>query len=366
MNLFLLATDYNLDFVLDKSDIYERFTELGFKPVSEKICPLLACSEWYRQIFFKPGKCQNKKLSERIKKWQNEVIKLRLRADLSQTREFVEKIFEVIQNKIENNRLRIQVEIEPKRDENGSGKETEVFYLLVRLWIENHKLPLGVFANGTTIKPENSQEDNKDIDLLFESLKSILPYSIRKARFGLLHTLCEVKDLAIEIFLPFDHFNSPLENISFPVGRRDRRQLLGKEYPIFINSFERYFDEGCLEIRSDIQKIKEILWETNKAKKSQKSPTENFSIEDIYIGTRPSESELIEVEETLPIAFWSRKEAELLMRTDELISNWRKWPKLAQQMRRNRTYSEITLFWDDLFPKPSIYTKNLNTDVVYQ
>ncbi|MFM7791490.1 MAG: hypothetical protein ACKO90_26440 [Microcystis panniformis] len=99
--------------------------------------------------------------------------------------------------------------------------------------------------------------------------------------------------LEIEFFLPFALLKHSLEDIKFRCGEGPS---IGYEYPVFINSFDRYFDEDFREIRDEIEEIKRALWENNS----------DLDQKDYYIGTEPSIADLEDIVESLPIAVWSR------------------------------------------------------------
>ena len=73
------------------------------------------------------------------------------------------------------------------------------------------------------------------------------------------------------------------------------------------------------------------------------------------------------VEAALPIAVWSRNVNKPLVEGDEgdiKISEWKDWPRKIQHLRQNRKDLEVTLFWDDLYSKPSERSQLLNTNLV--
>ena len=89
---------------------------------------------------------------------------------------------------------------------------------------------------------------------------------------------------------------------------------------------------------------------------------EKFESYDLYLGTSPSESVLKIVEAALPIAVWSRNDNQPLVKVKDLkISEWKDWPQKIHNLRKQRKDLKITLFWDDLYPKPK--PSLLNTDV---
>ncbi|MFM7790433.1 MAG: caspase family protein, partial [Microcystis panniformis] len=92
--------------------------------------------------------------------------------------------------------------------------------------------------------------------------------------------------LEIEFFLPFALLKHSLEDIKFRCGDG---LSIGYEYPVFINSFDRYFDEDFREIREEIEGIKRTLWENNS----------DLDWEHYYIGTEPSIADLEDIVESL-------------------------------------------------------------------
>ena len=357
INLFLLATYriYKLKFLLHEDDIFECLKVLSdLRTTPDGICPLLASSEWFRKIF-----SDNKMIeaTNAISEWQKEVIKVRSGADLYRIRDFVLKLFDNLKREINENESRIQIVVEPERNKNGNGLSTNLFILSVKLWIKNKKYPLADFTNK--FQSDDYQDNIQQNKFLLNALQNVLPNIVKKTLCGL--SFVEINDLDVEVFLPFDDFNLPIEEICFPDDKN--MEFIGKKNRIFINSYERYFDADFLEIRSQIQLKKNILWEINDYENSRRLLPEEFSFEKLYVGTTPPASKLEEVEELLPIAIWSRNETKPLER-NEFISDWQEWPKKVLE-KRNENH-EITLFWDDLFPKPSKYIKPLNTGVVYQ
>ncbi len=356
INSFILSSEFIEEFVLDELSFREKLKELAIKPVSDEICPLIACSEWCRLRFGDRGDRErfNPTLAKEIENWQDEVIHYREGVNLNKIKEFVKQSFNEFKALIKKEDLRIQIEIEPEVDkEKNTGLATGSFLLNMNLWIESQDLPLGRFAENVVLKPQGSEEDalvekSDSLRMCLEK-EDFLSKLIHKARYS----LPELVKLKIEIFLPFDFFQESLESICFQFGRR--RKPLGKEYPIFINSFERYFDEDFREIRDAIQIKKKALW----------SNDNNLESELYYIGTEPSESDLEMIEEALPIAVWSRcRENPLTEGNNIKISEWKNWPHKIHHLRKQRQDLEVTLFWDDLYPKPSERSRPLNTKLV--
>jgi hypothetical protein len=335
INSFLLSSKYFEEFILNDLDLKEQLKKLSSKPVIEGICPLIACSEWCRMRLL-----ENDRLDpsiEVIEAWQSKVVRYRENADLDKIQSEVRKSWEKFKELIRQEDLRLQIEIEQERDKD-TGRTLNLFHLNMNLWIRNQRLPLGRFAENEKIKLNNS-----DIKSYLEN-NMFLANLIHKARYSLPDSV----KLDIEFFLPTSFLKDPLEEIQFKRGQK--LKSLGYEYPIFINSFDRYFDEDFREIRDEIEDIKKALWENGDDLDGK-----------YYIGTEPSIADLEEIVESLPIAVWSRN-SEPIEAGDLNVSEWKNWPNKIQNLRKNDR--KIALFWDDLYPKPSRRTRPLNTRVV--
>ncbi|GAB1539262.1 hypothetical protein NUACC21_19280 [Scytonema sp. NUACC21] len=354
INSFLLSSKFLEEFILDEPDLKDKLKDLSIKPVSDGICPLIACSEWCRQRFCDrdDNRRDNSSLDKEIEEWQKSISEYRKGVELDKIKKFVKELFEdEFKPLIQKVDLRIQIEIEPEVDgKRNTGMTTGSFLFNMNLWIESQKLPLGRFAENVVLKPQGVEKsDSLRICLEKEDFLSKL---IRKARYSLPSS---VKPPTIEIFLPIEFYQEPLEKICFLRGRNS--SPLGKEYPIFINSFERYFDLDFREIRDEICEKKKALWGNNDGPNS----------EIYYIGTQPSQLDLEMIEESKAIAVWSRNKSKPLVEGDEghiKISKWKNWPDKIRSLRKQEKDSEITLFWDDLYPKPSRRCRPLNTKVV--
>ncbi|MBD2520738.1 caspase family protein [Nostoc sp. FACHB-973] len=347
INSFLLSSKLIEEFVLNERDLKEKLKKLSFKPVSDGICPLIACSEWCRFRFSDHSDTNkfNPTLAQEIENWQTKVIKYREEINLDRIEQFVNCNFELFKSKIKTEELRIQLEIQPAIDEEtNTGLSTGSFLLNMNLWIESEKLPLGRFAENKVldlrrIEEDAFEEDSNGLRICLEK-ENFLSDLIRQARYS----LPERVKPKIEIFLPLDLYQESLENICFLNGRKQKS--LGNEYQIFINSFERYFDKDFREICDDINDKKTNLWNHD-----NKPDSEIY-----YIGTEPSKSDLQMIEETKVIAVWSRNNQKPLVEEDEghiKISEWKNWPDKIHNLRRQHQDLEVTLFWDDLYPKPS-------------
>ncbi|MBR8832696.1 MAG: caspase family protein [Stigonema ocellatum SAG 48.90 = DSM 106950] len=354
VNSFLLSGSFvkefigNLfeEFVLNDQTLRENLTDFAIKPVVKEICVLIACSEWCRHRF-RDAEAQMS-LANKIETWQEEVLKYRKGVDLNKIKKVVRDSYDEFKKLIGKKDLRIQIQISTEKDEeNGTGLDTGAFLLNMNLWVEKKNLPLALYAVNKRLVLENNQYTESESDRLYICLKDVLPELIHKARYSL---PTRVK-LKIVFFLPFDYFNTSLDKITFNHGRNSKE--LGKEYPLFINSFERHFDKGFYTVRDEIDEKKDTLWKDNR----------NLTSEYYYIGTVPSSSDLENIEACFPIAVWSRnKEKPLVEGEDLTISEWKNWPHKIHDLRKQDTDRELTLFWDDLYPKP--FKKLLDTKLV--
>ena len=200
---------------------------------------------------------------------------------------------------------------------------------------------MGRFAENEKLKPKDN-----NLKLCLEN-DDFLTKLIRKTRYS----LPDLVKLELEFFLPFILFQESLEEISFIRGKN--RKALGYEYPSFINSFERYFDEDFREVRDAIKIVKRALWDNDS----------DLDDEYYYIGATPSKSQLEKIEDSLLIAIWSQTGDESLVKEGELkVAEWKEWPIKIQNLRKKNR--KVTLFWDDSYPKPSKRLRPLNTKVV--
>jgi hypothetical protein len=338
INSFLLNSKFLEEFILDDLELKKQLKKLSNKPVIEGICPLIACSEWCRTRLLEEDR-SNPSI-DAIEAWQSRVIKYRENADLDKIQNEVRQSWEKFKERINREELRLQIEIEQDLDkDNNTGRVFNSFHLRMNLWIKSQHRPLGRFAENEKI------ELNSEIESCPES-QTFLANLIRKARYSLPNTV----KLNLEIFLPIKVLKYPLEEFQFKRGTT--LKSLGYEYPVFINSFDRYFDEDFREIRDEIEGIKRALWENNS----------DLNQKDYYIGTEPSIADLEEIVESLPIAVWSRNANQPMTDNDLKPSEWRNWPDNIKELRRNER--KIALFWDDLYPKPSPRPRPLNTRVV--
>ncbi len=358
VNSFIFISKNTEKFLLEENfissieEIKEILKNLGQRPVSRGICPLIACAEWCCQQMSKAdSKLYNPTFASNIKRWQQEVIKYRKDANLFEIKQYIKNAELKFQELIKQENLRLQVEIEPEVDnDSGTGQTSGALLLSMNLWLESQDLPLGRFAEKIRLES----------DKLYDNLEKILPKLIHEARYSLLERI----DLTIEYFIPFDYFQTPLEKIKFKRGRK--QTPLCEEYPVFINSYERYFDEDFREIRDDIKLKKQALWDDANHSVNEPCVPGEFEADDIYyMGTDPSDYDLERIEDALPIAVWSRNINQPLIEGDHLkLSEWKDWLNKILKLRKTRKDLEVTLFWDDLYPKPSKRCRPLNTDVV--
>ncbi len=369
INSFLLSSKFIEEFVLDEADLKDKLKDLAMKPVSDGICPLIACSEWCRFRFCDRGdrKTFNPTLAQEIENWQNQVIQSRKEVNLNKIQEFIRQSFNKLKEFLKKSNIRLQIEIEPELDrENNTGQFSGTLLLNMTLWVESKDLPLARYAENVRLDlKRNKQNSESESESLYTCLKEILPDLIHKARYSL-HILVKGVKLEIEFFIPLDYYNTPLEKITFKYTRGFRE--LGEEYRLFINSFERYFDESFLIASSNIYNEKGMLWNSTNDDNLELGFLEEFKLENIiYIGTEPSLSDLGMIEEAKAIAVWSRNKEKPLVEGDEgdiKISEWKDWPDKIHNLRKHKKDLEITLFWDDLYPKPSQRSRPLNTNLV--
>ena len=356
INSFLLTSKFLEEFILDYPDLTEKLQELSMRSVANKICPLIACAEWCRQKFNdnRDQEFYDRDLALEIDNWLNEVIRYRAGTDINKIKEFVRTSFKNLKNLIGQEDLRLQIEIEPKKDEfNNTGLDSGSFSLNMNLWIRSKELPLGRFAQNEPLNIEvNDQDSNEEI---CDSLRTYLQQDnflldrIRKARYS----LCCPVQLKIECFLPFNLYQLSLEEICFASGPTEIS--LGQEYPIFINSYERYFDRGYREIKDRIYFEKQEFWNEDNSREPN---------EFCFVVNEPSLDDLETIEFEFAIAIWSRDEGNPISEDDLNISDWKNLPDNICNLRQQRDNPQLTLFWDDLYPKPSDRSRPLITDLV--
>ena len=347
INYFLLSCNLTIDLILQEKDIEVKLSELSQKKVDNGVCPLIACSEWCRK------KLENSplNLAGEIRSWQQNTIKFREDVCVDKISEYVKDSFSKFEQIIKTKKWRILVEIEPQLDPNGTGLSTGKYYLNLQLWVAIKNYPPGRFAEKVLLVLE--AEDNQNIeDLLIDTFakQELLVELIAKAEKSLSFPL----QLDIEFLIPLELYSLPLDQLTFQYARR--RKYIGVEYPLFINSYERYYHPNFWKVKNNLYQKKEELW--NEAK--------DFLEDKFYFsGSQvPSEGDLLDIEENHVIAIWTRNEDHSIeLEKDLKRSDWKEWPKKIQQLRKNIKDLEMTLFWDDMFPKPRP-KKLLNTSIV--
>ncbi|NES82894.1 MAG: caspase family protein [Moorea sp. SIO2B7] len=381
VNSFILSRKLLEKFVLNEESLLKKLNEFSEQPVFQGVCPLIACSEWCRLRFDDKRHPRNykPKLAQYIKDWQTEVCDYRKGIDLDKINQFIDNSFHEFKQLLDKKALRLQIELEPELDkEYNTGELSGCFLVNMNLWIESDNCILAKYPETLRLEPEVIEPNGGDkSEALLTCLKQndCLSNLVRIVRYSLSESLGKsVVNLALEFFMPCGYFNTPVETICFNYG--DRRKALGKEYPIFINSFERYFDEDYSEISDNINIKKRLLWGDIKPQPNELSDDDIEELEteldietlleqceayDLYRGKSPSELVLKIIEEALPIAVWVRNDNQPLIKK---ISEWKNWPKKIQDLRKHKKGLEVTLFWDDLYSNPSELWQPLNTDVV--
>lgn len=387
VNSFILSRKLLEKFVLDETSLLEKLNEFSEQPVYQGVCPLIACSEWCRLRFDDKRHPRNykPKLAQYIKDWQSEVCDYRKGIDLDKINQFVDNSFHEFKQRLDNKALRLQIELEPELDqEYNTGELSGSFLVNMNLWIESDNCILAKYPEMLRLEPEVIEPNDGDkSEALLTCLKQndCLSNLVRIVRYSLSESLGKSVNLALEFFMPFGYFNTPVETICFQYGKR--RRALGNEYPIFINSYERHFDEDYNEISDNINTKKIVLWgdhnqypnefydeDIEELEIDQDFDTllEQFESYDLYRGKSPSELVMTIIEEALPIAVWNRNDNHFfinLIKGKALkISEWQDWPNKIRDLRKNKKGLEVTLFWDDLNSKPSELLQPLKTDLV--
>ena len=323
INSFFLANQLSEKFALsskkltlNEKELRLRLNSLAKNPVSEQICYLIAYAEWCRE-----NSKDFTNWTQEIENWQREAIKYRPDADEDKINSYIYETNEKFKSIINSDQLRIQIQIVPKQDNEywdgyDTGYPSKNKYLLnVNLWMRSKEYPLRHFV--------------RDIDVFVENIEDQILENIIKVRRNLPP---ETKP-EVEIFLPLTLLTKKaLEKIPYRYG--SRKKPLGEVYVMFINSYERYFDNDFLDILGDMKTKKQALWEND-----GKLDGENY-----YSGLVPSDGD--EIVDNFAIAVWSQ---EVNPPLDE--SEWKQWPQKIRTLRQQKR--EITLFWDDLYPKPS-------------
>lgn len=331
INSFLLVyEDPKSSSISNIEELRGKLKDLSSKPVNKEICPLILFSEWCRLKLFKN---ETLDIAENIDTWKGEAVRYRDGVQLDTIKKYARELWDKF-NKIIELEGRIQIVISPAIDKhNNTGLQTEYFHVNTMFFVGiNDKIKLwNIYKKEQVFMLEEMQNS------FYQVIPEIFYYLPDRVR------------LEIEFFLPFALLKHSLEDIKFRCGEGPS---IGYEYPVFINSFDRYFDEDFREIRDEIEEIKRALWENNS----------DLDQKDYYIGTEPSIADLEDIVESLPIAVWSRNANQPMTDNDLNPSEWRNWPDNIKELRRNKR--KIALFWDDLYPKPSPRPRPLNTRVV--
>ncbi|NCR00689.1 MAG: caspase family protein [Microcystis aeruginosa L211-101] len=331
INSFLLVyEDPKLSSISNIQELREKLKDLSSKPVNKEICPLILFSEWCRLKLFKD---QNLDIADNIDTWKGDAVRYRDGVQLDTIKKYARELWDKF-NKIIELEGRIQILISPAIDKhNNTGLQTEYFHVNTMFFVgTNNKIELGSIYE---------KEQSFRLEEMPNSFYQVIP--------EIFYYLPDQSRLEIEFFLPFALLKHSLEDIKF---RCDDRPSIGYEYPVFINSFDRYFDEDFREIRDEIEEIKRALWENGG----------DLDREHYYIGTEPSIADLEDIVESLLIAVWSRKAGEPMTDKELNPAEWKNWPDKTKELRRNNR--KIALFWDDLYPKPAPRPRPLNTKVV--
>jgi hypothetical protein len=331
INSFLLVyEDPKSSSISNIQELREKLKDLSSKPVNKEICPLILFSEWCRLKLFKD---QNLDIADNIDTWKGDAVRYRDGVQLDTIKKYARELWDKF-NKIIELEGRIQILISPAIDKhNNTGLQTEYFHVNTMFFVgTNNKIELGSIYE---------KEQSFRLEEMPNSFYQVIP--------EIFYYLPDQSRLEIEFFLPFALLKHSLEDIKF---RCDDRPSIGYEYPVFINSFDRYFDEDFREIRDEIEEIKRALWENGG----------DLDREHYYIGTEPSIADLEDIVESLLIAVWSRKAGEPMTDKELNPAEWKNWPDKTKELRRNNR--KIALFWDDLYPKPAPRPRPLNTKVV--
>ncbi len=235
INSFLLVyEDPKSSSISNIQELIEKLKDLSSKPVNQEICPLILFSEWCRLKLFKN---ETLDIAEDIDTWKGEAIRYRDGVQLDTIKKYARELWDKFNKNIELEG-RIQIVISPAIDKhNNTGLQTEYFHVNTMFFVGiNNKIKLwNIYKKEQGFMIEEMQ------DSFYQVIPEIFYYLPDRAR------------LEIEFFLPFALLKHSLEDIKFRTGKRPS---IGYEYPVFINSFDRYFDEDFREIRDKIEEIK--------------------------------------------------------------------------------------------------------------
>ncbi|MFM6760620.1 MAG: caspase family protein, partial [Microcystis panniformis] len=311
INSFLLVyEDPKSSSISNIQELRGKLKDLSSKPVNQEICPLILFSEWCRLKLFKD---ETLDIADNIDTWKGEAVRYRDGVQLDTIKKYARELWDKFNKNIEL-KGRIQIVISPAIDKhNNTGLQTEYFHINAMFFVGiNNKIELwNIYEKEENFRLEEMQNS------FYQVIPEIFYYLPDRAR------------LEIEFFLPFALLKHSLEDIKF---RRGDGPSIGYEYPVFINSFDRYFDEDFREIRDEIEGTKRALWENNS----------DLDQKDYYIGTEPSIADLEDIVESLPIAVWSRNPGEPMTDKELNPSEWKNWPDKTKELRRKKR--KIALF----------------------
>jgi hypothetical protein len=378
MNSFLLMSSPKLDLVFEETDILSKLKYLGSLPVVNGVCPLLALSEWVKQQFLlrKYRKNLDREIIGKISVWQQELQLYRDGVDFHKVEAEIKSKLDEFREILAKKQPRLQVEVEPEVDTaNNTGQKTGAFNLYVNLYVRDSYIPLARLIQKKLSPLANGNEEKSAIDCFMDCLEEKRTLSKIVDRIHLILSPEKSKSLILELefILPFDYFEIPVDQIACSYTPKFKK-VLGTEYPLFINSYERYFDEDYFRSKEDVYLKKERLWQSDDhelvvcydddicAEGAELHP-DDFEEYDIFVGSRPSLATLDIIEAAFPIAVWSRDDRTNL-RAELEDTQWQDWPQQIRALRKRNKSANITLFWDDLYPKPSERSRPLNTSVV--
>jgi hypothetical protein len=372
VNSYLLSSSVMEKIVLDWSQLKHKLLELGKRPVVDGICQLFACSEWLKRHFsFRnyPGDYREEVVSF-IDNWQARVTQVRKGIDRDKIKKDIDERLERFQALIEDKSPRLVIEMKPEIDvEKNTGRNTGVFSLDINLWINDRISPIARLAEEKFDLQSfgcNSELPVERFIAILKKEKILSKYPSEIYKILSLDTDVFHIDLSFEFFLPLEYFNASVEHLTFNYTRRIEK-VLGQEYPVFINSYERYYDNELILSKNNIHLKKREMWESDnynpRVLHQDELNIDEFDYFDIFVGSEPLSPILEIVEAAFPIAVWSRDNSINLR--DELDENqWQDWLNQIQLLRKANKNANITIFWDDLYPKPSEKTCPLNTSVV--
>lgn len=358
VNSFVLSQDALNLYSRTQLGVEGVLNELSMRQVTDGICPLVACSEWCQLMFSELN--QELDVGTRIVSWQQDVAEYRVDLDLDRIRRSVRQEFVTQKEKLQDKKLRLQIFLEPEPDPQNTGLSTGNLLVSTELYVQDTELPLGRFAERELLKLPTTNEADPLCRAFEENrfLSNLVQLVLDSIYMGM--GLGMLNELVIEFFLPIEHYLSPIDTVKVQYG--DCEVELGQQYPVIINSYQRYFDRRSLSVRRDIHKKQIKLWretdyEPQVCNESDKGKLEvrKFRPYDIFKGALPSKHLLKMIERDLPIAVWCRNSKHPLQKDDDKqlpVDSWLHWPEQLYDLRYSGNNSDITLFWDDLSPKP--------------